>query len=146
MTDTDRLDSLDAPADDSPPPPDSTNAFTGSDYALATLGALLALAVYLKTLALTVTGEDSGELIAAAATLGIPHPTGYPLWCLLGFAFTKIIPFGSVALRVNCMSAFFGAATVFLVILIVIRLTRSHLAGLGGACLWRFHGSSGNRA
>ena len=88
--------------------------------------------MYLKTLAVTVTGEDSGELVAAASTLGIPHPTGYPLWCLLGFAFTKIIPIGDAAFRVNCMSAFFGAATVFLVILIVIRLTRSHLAGLGG--------------
>ncbi len=132
MVNSDRLDSHDAPADASPPPSGPVNAFTGSDYALATLGALLALAVYLKTLALTVTGEDSGELIAAAATLGIPHPTGYPLWCLLGFAFTKIIPFGGVALRVNCMSAFFGATTVFVVILIVIRLTRSHLAGLGG--------------
>jgi len=137
MTDTDMPDPLDTLENETPPPPrpappGSWNAFTGSDYALATLGALLALAVYLKTLAVTVTGEDSGELVAAASTLGIPHPTGYPLWCLLGFAFTKIIPIGDAAFRVNCMSAFFGAATVFLVILIVIRLTRSHLAGLGG--------------
>ena len=90
MVNSDRLDSHDAPADASPPPSGPVNAFTGSDYALATLGALLALAVYLKTLALTVTGEDSGELIAAAATLGIPHPTGYPLWCLLGFGWRSV--------------------------------------------------------
>ena len=142
MTDTDMPDQLDSPeSESSKPSPQSYgpwSAFTQSDYALAMLGALLALAVYLKTVAVTVTGEDSGELIAAAATLGIPHPTGYPLWCLFGFAFTKLIPIGDAAFRVNCMSAFFGAATVFLVILIVIRLTRSHLAGLGGGLALAF--------
>ena len=142
MTKTDMPDQLDTPERESsesrPASYSPWSPFTGSDYALATLGALLTLAVYLKTLAITVTGEDSGELVAAAATLGIPHPTGYPLWCLLGFVFTKLIPIGDAAFRVNCMSAFFGAATVFLVILIVIRLTRSHLAGLGGGLALAF--------
>ena len=46
-------------------------AFTGPDYALAALGALLTLAVYLKTVAVTVTGEDSGELAAAAGAAGM---------------------------------------------------------------------------
>ncbi len=142
MTDTDMPDQLESRESESPKPSPQSygpwSAFTQSDYALAMLGALLALAVYLKTVAVTVTGEDSGELIAAAATLGIPHPTGYPLWCLFGFAFTKLIPIGDAAFRVNCMSAFFGAATVFLVILIVIRLTRSHLAGLGGGLALAF--------
>ena len=78
MTDTDMPDPLDTLENETPPPPrpappGSWNAFTGSDYALATLGALLALAVYLKTLAVTVTGEGGGELVAAASTLGIPH-------------------------------------------------------------------------
>ena len=105
MIDTDMPDQLDAPDSGSTEPRPKSygpwNAFTGSDYALAILGALLALAVYLKTLAVTVTGEDSGELVAAAATLGIPHPTGYPLWCLLGYAFTKVIPIGDAAFRVT---------------------------------------------
>lgn len=142
MNDMDMPDQLDTPeSTSSPPKPVSYgpwNAFTGSDYALAALGALLTLAVYLKTVAVTVTGEDSGELVAAAATLGIPHPTGYPLWTMLGFAFTRLIPIGGAAFRVNCLSAFFGAATVFLVILIVIRLTRSHLAGLAGGLALAF--------
>ncbi|MFO7976332.1 MAG: DUF2723 domain-containing protein [Candidatus Hydrogenedentota bacterium] len=142
MTNPDMPDQLDTTEDESSRPrPVSygpSTAFSGSDYALATLGAFVTLAVYLKTLAITVTGEDSGELVAAAATLGIPHPTGYPLWCLLGFTFTKIIPIGDAAFRVNCMSAFFGAATVFLVILIIIRLTRSHFAGLGGGLALAF--------
>jgi tetratricopeptide (TPR) repeat protein len=72
----------------------------------------LAFLVYLYTLAPTVSGEDSGELIAAAYTLGIPHPAGYPIWTMLGFVFTKVIPFGDVAWRVNLMSAIFAAGTV----------------------------------
>lgn len=64
---------------------------------------------YLLTLAPTVTFEDSGELITAAFNLGIPHPPGYPLFTLLGRIFT-LLPFGSIAYRVNLMSAFFTAA------------------------------------
>lgn len=41
------------------------------------------LGLYLFTLAPTVTGEDSGEFIAAAYGHGVAHPPGYPLWTLL---------------------------------------------------------------
>ena len=76
------------------------------------LTACVAFGVYLYTLAPTVSGEDGGELVAAAYTLGIPHPTGYPIWTILGHLFTRIIPFGEIAWRVNLMSAFWAAATV----------------------------------
>lgn len=62
------------------------------------------LAVYILTLAPTVTGEDSGELIAAAYTLGVPHPSGYPLWCLVTQPFLWL-PLGDIAYRVNLASA-----------------------------------------
>ncbi len=96
-----------------------------------------AFAAYLRTLAPTVTGEDSGELIAAAYTLGIPHPPGYPLWCLLGHLFTRL-PFGTVAWRVNLMSAVFAAATVFLVAILIHALTRRRLAAAAGALALAF--------
>ena len=94
--------------------------------------AAVSFAVYLWTLAPTVTGEDSGELIAAAFTLGIPHPPGYPLWCLLAKAFIQWIPYGDAAWRANLMSAVFASLTVFLVGLIVLHLTRSRLAAFAG--------------
>jgi hypothetical protein len=76
--------------------------------------------VYLDTLAPSITwrhdGADGGDLIAAAYTLGIPHPTGYPLYVLLARLFT-FLPWGDIAYRVNLMSAFFAAATVPLVYL-----------------------------
>jgi len=65
--------------------------------------------VYLLTLAPTVTFEDSGELITAAFNLGVAHSPGYPLFTLLGRIFT-FLPFGTIAFRVNLMSAFFTAA------------------------------------
>ena len=67
-------------------------------------------AVYLYTLCPTVYWDDAGELIAACYTLGVPHPPGHPLYAILGKLFT-LIPFGSPAMRVNLMSAFFGSLT-----------------------------------
>lgn len=112
-------------------------AFSRADYAVAAIAAVIALAVYVATLAPTVSGEDSGELIAAAYTLGVPHPPGYPLWCLMGKLFT-CIPRGSVAWRVNLSSAAFAAGSVFLVALLVIHLTRNRVAAFGAALALAF--------
>ena len=98
------------------------------DQATALAATLLAFAVYYWTLAPTVTGEDSGELVAAAYTLGIPHPPGYPLWCLLAKAFIELVPYGEVAWRAALLSAVFASLTVYLVSLIIVDLTRSRWA------------------
>jgi hypothetical protein len=91
------------------------------------VAALLALWVYVRTLSPTVAwmnqGEDSGDLLSASATLGIPHPTGYPLFTLLGRV-ASLVPIGSVAFRINLVSALAGAASVLFLALIVLELTR----------------------
>lgn len=87
-----------------------------------------AFALYLYTTAPTVTyGGDCGELIAAAYTLGIAHPTGYPLYLLLGRLFASL-PWGEVAFRLNAMSAMFAGLTVALLYLLTLHLTASELA------------------
>ena len=58
----------------------------------------------------TIYVGDSGELVAAVHTLGIPHPSGYPLFVLLGKLWTLIVPFGSVAYRMSLFSAACTAA------------------------------------
>ncbi|MGD9315649.1 MAG: DUF2723 domain-containing protein, partial [Anaerolineae bacterium] len=77
--------------------------------------ATVALVVYLATLAPGLTfdnfGTDGGDLIAAARTLGIPHPTGYPTYTLLAWLFTQL-PVGTIAFRVNLLSAVCAAAAV----------------------------------
>ncbi|MEZ4511899.1 MAG: DUF2723 domain-containing protein [Chloroflexota bacterium] len=74
-----------------------------------------ALLVYLLTLAPDLTwrshGGDGGELIAASVTLGVPHPTGYPTYVLLGKLFS-LLPIGTVAYRFNLFSAVAMAAAV----------------------------------
>jgi hypothetical protein len=79
---------------------------------------------YLFTLAPSVTLEDSGELIAAAYNLGIPHQPGYPLFAMLGKLFS-LLPFGSIAFRLNLMSAFFSALGAVMICWSVIFLVEN---------------------
>ena len=85
--------------------------------------AAIALIVYLKTLAPTITwahdGADGGDLITAVVTGGVPHPTGYPTYLVLGRLFL-LVPWGDQARRMNLMSAVFAALTAGLLYLIVL--------------------------
>lgn len=108
-------------------------SFALGDYFVALCAAVFSFCLYLSTLAPTITGEDSGEFATAAFLPGIPHPPGYPLYCMLGHLFT-LLPYGEPAWRVNLMSAVFAAGAVFLLALTVIYLTRSRTASLLSAC------------
>ncbi len=119
------------------PQPAGVFRFTFVDALLALACGAFALVIYTLTLCPTVPGEDGGELITAAYTLGIAHPPGYPLWCILGKLFT-FIPFGSIAWRVNFMSAVFGALTIASVYFVAVKLTRSRYASVCGALLLAF--------
>ena len=93
-------------------------------------------AVYARTLAPTVDSGDGPELAAAALTLGVPHPTGYPLYSLLGHLWTRAIPLGDPAWRLNLLSAVCAALAVALLAASAARLARSVTAGwLAGGLL-----------
>ena len=47
---------------------------------------------------------DAGEFAAASATLSLPHPPAFPLYCLAGKAFGSLVPLGSWAYRMNLFS------------------------------------------
>ncbi|MDO8532276.1 MAG: DUF2723 domain-containing protein [Dehalococcoidia bacterium] len=83
--------------------------------------AACALAVYAPLVAPTLTwrnvGGDGGDLAAAVAVLGVPHPSGYPTYMLLGRIFSAVLPWGDVAYRLNLMSAAFSAAAAGLLYL-----------------------------
>jgi len=72
---------------------------------------LVSLTVYLATVCPTVYVGDSGEMITAAFFLGIPHPPGYPLFCLIGKALS-FLPISTIAYRINLVAVLFGALTV----------------------------------
>jgi hypothetical protein len=73
---------------------------------------LAALALYVATLAPSVATvfDDSLEFQVVLPSLGIAHPTGYPLYTLLGWLASRL-PLGDLAYRVNLFSALAGAAT-----------------------------------
>jgi len=106
-------------------PARETNAKTtsGSQAELLCAAAvfLVALVVYSRTLAPTVTPTDSGELILAAYGLGVAHPPGVPLWIMLTHI-ASLVPVGNVAVRINFSSAVFAALTCAMLILVVAEL------------------------
>jgi tetratricopeptide (TPR) repeat protein len=91
------------------------------------LAGMASFGLYLCTLCPTVYVGDSGELTAAAHTLGIAHNSGYPLYALLGKIFC-LIPFGTIGFRMNLMSATLSALTVGLLHDLMFRMTRSAVA------------------
>ena len=86
---------------------------------------------YLATLCPTVSVGDSGELIAAAHVLGVPHPTGYPLYLISLKLFSTLVPIGSVAFRANLFSALCMAAGAQVLASTVRRLTGNRWAAWG---------------
>jgi tetratricopeptide (TPR) repeat protein len=84
---------------------------------------LFAVAVYFITLTPTVPFWDSGEFIAVSFILGIPHPPGTPFYVLLGRIAT-LVPWASIAQRVNGLSALAAALAVWVTYLTGLRLVR----------------------
>jgi hypothetical protein len=80
--------------------------------------------LYCFTLAPDITwangGGDGGDLISAAATGGVPHPTGYPLYLLLARIF-QTLPFGTLSFRTNLLSAVASVLAAVLVYGLVLR-------------------------
>lgn len=72
---------------------------------------LVVLGHFLVRMSSDVDWKDSGELIAAAHSLGVPHGSGYPLFVLAG-KLMEWIPLGGVALRLNFLNVILGAMTI----------------------------------
>jgi len=106
--------------------------------------ALIVLLGYGLTLAPTVTLWDAGELIAAARTLGIPHPPGTPLFVLLAHVWALALPVGEYALRTNLLSATAsaGAAGFFFLVARETTARLGHGLGPGPARLVRTGGAA----
>jgi len=128
-------------------PPRYRQAILLVDLTLFVAIFVLALSFYLGTLAPTVAEmfSDTLEFQLVAFQLGIAHPTGYPLYILLGKLFT-LLPWGDVAYRLNLMSAWWAALTASLVYAIVASFTvlpSTTRRGLGATLPMRFAAASG---
>lgn len=117
----------------------------------ALLAVLIPFAVYMATLAPSVTFFDSGEFLTATACLGSAHSPGYPLFLMYAKPFTWL-PFGNIAFRINMATAFSSSLACLGVYLMTIQLLRDEiladnpvfsawcikLAGLSAACAFAF--------
>src|SRR3982750_4274139 len=100
----------------------NTKLWIGAVAVTTTAGIL-----YFLTAARDIVVGDTPELITAAATLGVAHPPGYPLFTILGHFFT-LLPVGPIPFRVNLSSVVCDALTVGIIYLTGFRLTKSTVA------------------
>ncbi|MBN1311222.1 MAG: DUF2723 domain-containing protein [Anaerolineae bacterium] len=104
---------------------------------------VLLLIIYIRTLLPGMVGGDAGELQYAGPLLALTHPTGQPLYVTLGFLWSRVIPVGAMAWRMNLLAAVSGAAGCAFLTWIVDRLYRGPVIGLAagltlglGGTLW----------
>lgn len=76
------------------------------------LTGLIAFVFYMLTIAPSVIEIDTGELATVQCTLGIAHPTGYPIYTMLGYLFSLLpLPFSKI-FQMNLLAAIYCAAAV----------------------------------
>ena len=80
---------------------------------------LVAISVYLFTLAPNLTLGFSGLMSTAAMYAAVPHPPGYPVWTIYSWLWIKLLPFSNIAWRVAVGSAFAAAVACGLVAMMV---------------------------
>jgi hypothetical protein len=100
------------------------------DAAWAIAFAVAALALYVTTAAPSVATvfDDSLEFQVVLPTLGIAHPSGYPLYTLLGFLVSRLAPWRDPAGGANLFSALAAAAAVGMFFLVARHVAGSRAA------------------
>ncbi|MEX2180262.1 MAG: DUF2723 domain-containing protein [Gemmatimonadaceae bacterium] len=96
-------------------------------YLAAGLAALGVFVLYLITLSPSTAMWDTSEYIAAAYTLGLPHPPGNPLFVLIGRVFAEMPIAPNVATRINILAAVSSAGAAAMWFLITERVLVSWL-------------------
>lgn len=90
---------------------------------------LFSFAIFLSFQTPNINTGDAGELITASYYLGTAHPSGYPLYLLIGKTLT-FLPFGNMAFKVAFVSAVFSSLALTLMYWMVFRLTSSDVAAI----------------
>ena len=105
------------------------------DVVVAFFLSLVSFGLYVKTIAPTLLMADPAEFQLACYTLGIAHPTGYPLYLILGWLWSHLLPLGDAAYRVNLLSAAFAALAAGLLYVLVLKVLRGTVQGPSPALL-----------
>lgn len=103
-----------------------------ADLGLAALLTAALLALYLRTLLPGIGTADSADVTTAAASLGIAHPPGYPLYTLLGWLASRLTPHNP-ALALNAFSAVTTALAGGVLCLTALAWSGSRWAGVAAS-------------
>lgn len=99
----------------------------------AWLAAGLVLLVYLSTAARDIVFGDGLELCAVAATGGVAHPPGYPLYTTLAQGVLFLVPRAHAYMALAWLNSVLGATTALLFGLLVERILREEKGALPDA-------------
>src|SRR6185503_16546201 len=91
-------------------------------YRAALAVSLATLVLYLLTLAPSTAMWDTSEYIAAAYTLGLPHPPGNTLFVIIGRVFSILPIATTVAVRINILAAICSAVSAGMWFLVTERI------------------------
>lgn len=97
---------------------------------------VIVLGIYTWSLCPTVYLIDSGELAAVSYTLGIAHPTGYPLYTLISFFFARLG--GEPVYNLNMLSALISVTAVLFLHLTARIILKNTFLALLPASLFAF--------
>ena len=108
------------------------------DYVIALIIGLAGFALYAATAAPSVATlfDDSLEFQVVLPTLGIAHPSGYPLYTLLGKLFTLLLPFRDAAGRANLLSALCAGAALGVLYLLAQKVAGNRAAAATATALF----------
>ena len=108
------------------------------DYVIALIIGLAGFALYAATAAPSVATlfDDSLEFQVVLPTLGVAHPSGYPLYTLLGKLFTLLLPFRDPAGRVNLLSALCAGAALAVLYLLAQKVAGNRAAAATATALF----------
>ena len=90
---------------------------------------VISLVIYLLTVQPSVSFWDCGEFIAASFYLQVPHPPGTPFFLLLGNIFAQIPFLENIGFKVNLISVFSSAFSVFFLYLVAVKLINIYKGG-----------------
>lgn len=115
-----------------------------TELGLSLVVLLASFAFYLAGASPSIAPRDSADMAAAAYTLGVAHPPGYPLYSILGRAWMSALPIGDEAYRLAVLSCLAASFSVFAVFVSTRRRLgtwpafASSLVLLLSAPLWKF--------
>ncbi len=107
-------------------------------YAAIGAATLVPLAIYVASARTGVSFWDTGDLQTVPYMLGIPYPTGFPGYVLIGWVWSHAFAVGSVAWRLNLLAALATAAASGALAASLIVIGVLDVVALAGALAFAF--------